>query len=113
LDVESVLAELSAAQLAEWQAYYQLEPFGGQWQQTALLASLIANANRDPEQKPEPFTVEDFLPGSAGQDEEADDEADDPLPGLPPNRESTDLGEGEEPAWMSWKASMQALASNG
>ena len=43
-------------------AYFTLEPFGDEWLRTALIASVIANANRDAKVKPEPFKPEDFMP---------------------------------------------------
>jgi hypothetical protein len=97
LDVDGVLSELSTRQLAEWQAYYQLEPFGGEWHRTALLASLVANANRDAEKKPEPFKVDDFLPVRT---EMTTDETE---------KRTTDETEIEtdDAPWMAWKASMQ------
>jgi hypothetical protein len=33
-----------------------------EWQQTALLACLIANPNRDTKAHPKPFTVDEFNP---------------------------------------------------
>jgi hypothetical protein len=74
LDVDGLLAELSAAQLREWEAFDLLEPFGNEWRQTALLAMLTAETNRDAEKKPEPFTVEDFLPSAPEEDEPEEDE---------------------------------------
>lgn len=53
---------MSGIQFTEWMAYYDLEPFGDEWPRTALIASLIAEANRDPEARSEPFTPEDFMP---------------------------------------------------
>lgn len=85
MDVDQLLEELTIEQLTEWQAYYALEPFGMPWHQTALLASILANANRDPKEKPEPFTLEEFLPVSAKDDE--DD---------------------SEPDWMRWKRNLRA-----
>jgi hypothetical protein len=43
-------------------AYARLEPFGEERAdlRMAVLAALIANANRDPAKKREPFTPEDF-----------------------------------------------------
>ena len=43
-------------------AYFTLEPFGDDWLRTAVLASVIANANRDAKVRPEPFKPEDFMP---------------------------------------------------
>lgn len=91
-----MLAELSAAELREWEAYAILEPFGAPWKQTALLAMLIAEANRDPEKKPDPFEMADFLPGEPNVrviegEAEAEPEAD-------------------EPHWMTMKRLLQTLA---
>ena len=40
------------------------------WQHTAWLAAMIANANRDPKKKPSPFTPDDFNP-MVGKDRKA------------------------------------------
>lgn len=49
--------------IAEWSQYYQLEPFGEERAdlRAALVACLVANANRDLEKHPEPFEITDFL----------------------------------------------------
>ena len=54
---------LSAPQLDEWRAYANLEPFGQAHGDlgTGLLASLLFNANRDP-QKSGPLEPGDFFP---------------------------------------------------
>ena len=46
----------------------------------ALIASVIANVHRDPQQRPSPYTVEDFLPQApspavAGEDALAEQQA--------------------------------------
>jgi len=61
------LEQLSSIQLAEWEAYYQLEPFGEyqEFWRTGLLASMIANALRgkgQPSARPEDFIPETFKP---------------------------------------------------
>ena len=45
-------------------AFYQIEPFGEERAdlRAAVVAAVIANANRDPKQHPQAFTVEDFMP---------------------------------------------------
>lgn len=75
-----------------------LEPFGASWHQTALLAAMIANANRDPDVKPEPFTAEDFLPPRET--------------GIAVTRDETPAPESEpdEPHWMQMKRLFQSLA---
>jgi hypothetical protein len=46
-------------------AFYQLEPFGDERAdyRQALTTCVIANANRDRNRKPTPFTPEDFMIG--------------------------------------------------
>ncbi len=94
LDVDGILAELSVEQLREWEAYAILEPFGAPWKQTALLAMLLANANRDPDAKPEPYEMSDFLPAESNV--------------LVVDGESEP--EEEEPHWMKMKRVLQVLA---
>lgn len=43
-------------------AYFTLEPFGDEWLRTAIITSMIANANRDAKTRPEPFKPEEFMP---------------------------------------------------
>jgi len=44
MTVERLLDEMSAAELAEWQAFYRVEPFGEAWQQTGQICAMIGNA---------------------------------------------------------------------
>lgn len=49
--------------LSEWAEYDRLEPFGS-WRDNwhmAVLCSLIANVNRDPKKRREPFSPADFM----------------------------------------------------
>ena len=57
-----MLRRMSSAELTEWMAFYQVEPFGGDadYLGHAITASTIANVNRSKNQKP--FTPADFLP---------------------------------------------------
>lgn len=64
-----MLAGMSGRTFNEWMAYYAVEPFGDEWLRTAILASLIANANRDTDMKPDPFTPDDFMPRMAEAEE--------------------------------------------
>jgi hypothetical protein len=41
--VEELLSRISAAELAEWQAYYAIEPFGETWKQTSYLCAMVGN----------------------------------------------------------------------
>ena len=60
--MDELLNEMTAAEIREWEAFEALEPFGQAWDRTALIAALIANANRDPEKRSEPFEQADFMP---------------------------------------------------
>ena len=59
-----MLASISGQQFTEWIAYAKLEPFGEERAdlRMAILATLIANAIRDPDKQPTPFEVSDFMP---------------------------------------------------
>lgn len=56
-----MLDRMSSREFTEWLAYYELEPFGEQRAdlRAALIASVIANAHRDPKKKP--YKAADFL----------------------------------------------------
>jgi len=57
-----LLACLTSRQVSEWIAFSELEPFGEQidWLRTGVLASLIANVNKQKGAKP--FKPTDFMP---------------------------------------------------
>jgi len=54
---------MSAAEFAEWMAYYSLEPWGAEYDayERALIASTIANVHRDPKKQKQPFKPEQFM----------------------------------------------------
>lgn len=62
-DVDGLLAEMSSSQLAEWIAFYQLEPWGEERAdlRAGIVASTIANVNRSQKQK-KPYKPDDFMP---------------------------------------------------
>lgn len=67
---------MSAKRFVEWQAYYQLEPFGPppEYWQAGLIASTVANVQRTKKSQ-KAFTPEDFMPRAMTQaenDEPAD-----------------------------------------
>lgn len=64
IDVDALLARLSSRQISEWMAYYTLDPFGEERAdlRAAMICALLANINRDPEKKREPYTAEEFMP---------------------------------------------------
>lgn len=59
-----MLARMSSRELTEWMAYATLEPFGAERGdlRAGIVASTIANVNRDPKSRPEPFAPQDFMP---------------------------------------------------
>lgn len=44
----------------EWQAFWQIEPFGGEWRQTSRICMVLQNLMRDPKKKA--ATEDDFMP---------------------------------------------------
>jgi hypothetical protein len=56
---------MSSAEFVEWRAFQLLEgplsPWREDWRM-AMLASVIANGNRDPKRYPRPFEEKDFIP---------------------------------------------------
>lgn len=59
-----MLAAMRPSQLAEWLALYAVDPWGEQRAdlRSGIVASTLANIHRDPKQKPQPFTAQDFMP---------------------------------------------------
>lgn len=53
---------MSSRELSEWMAYDAIEPIGNHWQQTGMVAATVANVNRDPKKRANPFQPEDFMP---------------------------------------------------
>jgi hypothetical protein len=60
---------MSAAELADWAAFYAVEPWGSEaaFLRTGIVTALIANTNRDSKKKPEPFVPTDFMPDFTGK----------------------------------------------
>lgn len=58
-----MLAEMTAHDLQEWQAYLRAEPLSADRTEVMLaqLAALTANINRDSKKKPDPYTVREFM----------------------------------------------------
>ncbi len=101
MDVDGLLASLSSRQITEWMAYFALEPFGEERAdlRAALIACLIANANRDEKKHPQPFRVEEFMPvrETSLPLESAGSSTPTPLP------------EGRRQTWQEQKAIMERL----
>ncbi len=64
MTVRELLAKIDSRELSEWAAYYRLEPWGTEVDdyRSGVVASTIANVNRDPKQRRQPFAPEDFVP---------------------------------------------------
>lgn len=60
-------------------AYYSLEPWGPERADlnAGIIASMIANVNRDSKRRPEPFTAADFMPKYGPEPEAEAEDADD------------------------------------
>ena len=71
-----MLSSIGARQLAEWQAFSALEPFGYEAEvalPAGIVASVVANCHRAPGDPA--FTPGDFMPGkqAATQEQDADE----------------------------------------
>ena len=80
-------AALSERELQEWMIYYSLEPWGPERADlnSGIIASTIANVNRDSKVRSEPFKAEDFMP-KYGADPSAETEPESDDDGMAPER---------------------------
>ncbi|CUS04243.2 protein of unknown function [Candidatus Promineifilum breve] len=64
LTLAEVDSTFSGSEIATWEAVRDLAPFGlrGEWVRSAALQALVANVNRDAKRRPQPYTLNDFLP---------------------------------------------------
>lgn len=64
MTVRELLARIDSRELSEWYAFFELEPWGCEMEdwRTGLVASTIANVNRDPKKQRKPFEPTDFMP---------------------------------------------------
>lgn len=64
MTVRELLARIDSRELTEWQVYFNLEPWGTEiedWR-AGMIASTIAEVNRDPKKQKKPFEPDDFMP---------------------------------------------------
>lgn len=63
MTVGELLRRISSRELSEWMAYYGQEPFGDVRAdlQAGIIASTIANVNRDPKKQHKGFEPDDFM----------------------------------------------------
>lgn len=73
MTVRELLARIDSRELAEWMAYYSLDPFGTERDdlQAGIVASTIANANSG---KGKAFQPNDFMPYSDNKQEQTADD---------------------------------------
>jgi flagellar basal body rod protein FlgC len=64
INVDEMLTKLSSAQMAEWEAFYLLEPFGFEYNNHAagMIASTIANCSMTRRKDKKPFEPKMFFP---------------------------------------------------
>lgn len=55
---------MTANEFAEWMAFARLEPFGAHvdYHRAGVVAATVANTQRDPKRRPQPFQARDFIP---------------------------------------------------
>lgn len=55
---------MSAAELAEWQVYAEIEPFGSHFDdlRAGSIVAATYNVNRDPQRRPDAWNPLDFMP---------------------------------------------------
>jgi hypothetical protein len=77
MTVGQLLASISSRELTEWQVYYGLEPFGEERAdlRAGIVASVVANSNRDPKRQAKPFEPRQFMPRFEEEPEEPDPDA--------------------------------------
>ncbi|HQF63792.1 MAG TPA: hypothetical protein PLT26_14935 [Anaerolineaceae bacterium] len=64
MTVGELLSRISSRELAEWAVFYGLEPWGCDVddQRTGIVASTIANANRDAKKRRKAYQPSEFVP---------------------------------------------------
>jgi len=72
MTVRELLARTDSRELSEWMAYFSMEPWGTEiedWR-AGMIASVIANANRDEKKRRKPFEPKDFMPQRIAPEQE-------------------------------------------
>ena len=69
MSVARAQQEVSSREFAEWQAYDRLDPIGDERADIAagIVASVVANTNRDERKRAEPFKPGDFMANYDGR----------------------------------------------
>lgn len=71
--VEELAERMTSAELTDWAAEFQLQPWGDELdrRQVAIVAAVLANVNRNPDKRPQPYEAADFLAWRPPPDPEA------------------------------------------
>lgn len=72
----TLLRNLDAAELAEWEEYWALEPFENTWQMTAKICLSVVTAGGVKKRNGSKWTEEDFMPAGYRPPKTRDDSAD-------------------------------------
>lgn len=81
IPIAELQERISSREFAEYWVHFTLEPWGNEREdlRSGIVASTVANANRDPKKRPKPYTPDQFMPKLAGpepdDDELTDEEA--------------------------------------
>lgn len=64
MTVSQLLGSTTSAELVEWLAFYEREPFGPERGdlQAGIVAATVANVNRDAKRQRKPYSAQDFMP---------------------------------------------------
>lgn len=81
IPIAELQERISSHDFAEYWVHFQLDPWGLEREdlRAGIVASTIANANRDPKKRRRPWTPDQFMPHVAepeGRDDEEPDEDD-------------------------------------
>jgi hypothetical protein len=98
-----MLARIPSRLLSEWLAFDAIEPFGERRAdlRAAQIVTAIANVNRDPKTRKEPYTIEEFVLRF------------DAPPSGSPRADEASTGGGQNQTWQQQKAIMMALTAKG
>lgn len=64
MTVRELLARIDSRELSEWLAFFSMEPWGTETEdlRAGVIASTIANVNRDKKKQAKPYKPADFVP---------------------------------------------------
>lgn len=78
MTVRELLTRIDSRELTEWMAFFELEPWGSEIEdhRFGVVASTIANVNRDPKRRARSYEPDDFFPPRITREEDLQDNAD-------------------------------------